>query len=379
MNVYEILEKCLVEIEQGADVDTVLFRHPEFADELRPILETSIKAKDMAVPAPPADVVRRNRAKVLQRVAEMREAKVKPSSRVWFASLRRLAVTLAVVLMLFVGGTGLVRAASNTIPGDDLYPVKRTWEDVLVLFTFNLQEREQLEFEHENERLDELDELFAEGRSVNVDFAGYVTRQSESMWRVSGISVVTSSQTDLPDEPVAIGAAVRIVGVTQSDDTVLAERIELLPAGSKLPEVEDDEPEIEQENSNGSDQPGEDESSSGSENEAPQVEVTETPEAEVQPKQESFEGTLESIDSKNNIWTVGGKKLDVSTAEITGTPVIGAAVKGEGYLDPSGIFVVTKIEIADSGSGGSNVNDNSNDNSNDNDDDDSNDDNSNDD
>ncbi len=379
MNVYEILEKCLVEIEQGTDVDTVLFRHPEFADELRPILETSIKAKDMAVPAPPADVVRRNRAKVLQRAAEMREAKVKPSSRVWFASLRRLAVTLAVVLMLFVGGTGLVRAASNTIPGDDLYPVKRTWEDVLVLFTFNVQEREQLEFEHENERLDELDELFAEGRSVNVDFAGYVTRQSESMWRVSGISVVTSSQTDLPDEPVAIGAAVRIVGVTQSDDTVLAERIELLPAGSKLPEVEDDEPEIEQENSNGSDQPGEDESSSGSENEAPQVEVTETPEAEVQPKQESFEGTLESIDSKNNIWTVGGKKLDVSTAEITGTPVIGAAVKGEGYLDPSGIFVVTKIEIADSGSGGSNVNDNSNDNSNDNDDDDSNDDNSNDD
>ncbi len=379
MNVYEILEKCLVEIEQGTDVDTVLFRHPEFADELRPILETSIKAKDMAVPAPPADVVRRNRAKVLQRAAEMREAKVKPSSRVWFASLRRLAVTLAVVLMLFVGGTGLVRAASNTIPGDDLYPVKRTWEDVLVLFTFNVQEREQLEFEHENERLNELDELFAEGRSVNVDFAGYVTRQSESMWRVSGISVVTSSQTDLPDEPVAIGAAVRIVGVTQSDDTVLAERIELLPAGSKLPEVEDDEPEIEQENSNGSDQPGEDESSSGSENEAPQVEVTETPEAEVQPKQESFEGTLESIDSKNNIWTVGGKKLDVSTAEITGTPVIGAAVKGEGYLDPSGIFVVTKIEIADSGSGGSNVNDNSNDNSNDNDDDDSNDDNSNDD
>jgi hypothetical protein len=372
---YDVLEKCLLEIEQGADVDTVLFRYPEFADELRPILETSIKAKDMAVPAPSADIVRRNRAKILQHAAEMREAKVKPASRIWIASLRRLAVTLTVVLMLFVGGTGLVRAASNTIPGDDLYPVKRTWEDVLVLFTFNVQEREQLEFEHENERLDELDELFAEGRSVDVDFAGYVTRQSGSVWRVSGISVVTSPQTDLPDETVTIGAAVRIVGVTQSDGTVLAERIELLPAGSKLPEVEDDEPEIEQENSNGSDQPGEGESGSRSENEAPQVEVTETPEAEVQPKQESFEGTLESIDSKNNIWTVDGKKLDVSTAEITGTPVIGAAVKGEGYLDPNGIFVVTKIEIVDSGSGGSNDNVNSNDNSND---DDSNDDNSND-
>jgi hypothetical protein len=34
----------------------------------------------------------------------------------------------------FVSGTGLVRAAT-TLPGDNLYPVKRTWEDVLVLLT----------------------------------------------------------------------------------------------------------------------------------------------------------------------------------------------------------------------------------------------------
>ncbi|MCK7519463.1 MAG: hypothetical protein MZV64_17885 [Ignavibacteriales bacterium] len=53
---------CLKEIEQGADVDTVLFRHPERADELRPILEASVKAKAMAAPAPSQEVLRRNRA-----------------------------------------------------------------------------------------------------------------------------------------------------------------------------------------------------------------------------------------------------------------------------------------------------------------------------
>ena len=36
---YETLDVCLKEIEQGADVDTVLFSYPELADELRPILE----------------------------------------------------------------------------------------------------------------------------------------------------------------------------------------------------------------------------------------------------------------------------------------------------------------------------------------------------
>jgi hypothetical protein len=47
-NLYEALEICLKEIEQGADVDTVLFRYPDLADELRPILEASVKAKAMA-------------------------------------------------------------------------------------------------------------------------------------------------------------------------------------------------------------------------------------------------------------------------------------------------------------------------------------------
>ena len=36
-NLYETLEICLREIEQGADIDTVLFRYPELADELAQI------------------------------------------------------------------------------------------------------------------------------------------------------------------------------------------------------------------------------------------------------------------------------------------------------------------------------------------------------
>jgi len=367
-NLYEALEKCLLEIEQGADVDTVLFRYPDLAGELRPILEASVKAKDMAVSAPSSDVARRNRAKVLHRAAEMREAKSGlKTRRVWSVPLRRALVTLMVLAVLFISSTGLVRAASTTLPGDNLYPVKRTWEDVLVLFTFNPQEREQLEFDHENERLDELDELFTEGRSAPVDFAGYVTRQNGTEWRVSGITIVISSQTVLPGQQVDIGAAVRVIGQTQNDKTVLAERIELLPSGAKLPEVKDDEFEIEQDNSNGSDQSGEDDSNSGSENEAPPVEATKTPEVESEPKTETLDGILKSIDSRNKIWTINGQPADVSLAEIKGTPVIGAAVKMEGYLGPDGVFIVTKIEFMDSGSNG-NTNDNSNDdNSNDDD------------
>jgi hypothetical protein len=237
-NLYEALETCLQELEQGADLETVLFRYPDLADELRPILEGSIHARSMSIVAPSTDVVRRGRAKVLRHAAQMREAKTKTSPRIWFASLRRIAVTLTVVMVLFVSGTGLVSAASATLPGDNLYPVKRTWEDVLLLFTFNLQEREALELEHENERVHELMELFAKGLSAEVDFAGTVTSQNGNAWIVNGVRVLISDQTEVRDGPIQVGSAVRVRGWTQGKGTVVAERVRLLASDDKLPDVE---------------------------------------------------------------------------------------------------------------------------------------------
>ena len=266
-NLYEALEICLQDIEKGADLESVLFRYPDLADELRPILEASAGAKNMAVPAPSPDVVRRNRAKLLQHAAQMREANVKSSRRVWFASMRRLAVTLAVVALLFVSGTGLVGASSNTLPGDNLYPVKRTWEGVRLFFTFNPMEREALEVEHENERLHEVQEVLAEGRSTEVDFNGLVTSQNGNEWVVANVRVLISDQTELRDRGIGVGSPVRVRGITQGNNIVLAERISLLSSDEKLPDV-DDSHESEGDNENNS--------GPGSGNDGPGNEATET-------------------------------------------------------------------------------------------------------
>jgi uncharacterized membrane protein YgcG len=286
-NLYEALEVCLQEIEQGVDIETVLFRYPDLTDELRPILETAVNARNMSIPAPSPEVVRRNRAKVLQRAAEMREGKARSASRrFWFASLRRVAVTLIVVTALFVSGTGLVRAASTTIPGDNLYPVKRTWEDVLLLFTFNMQQRDALEVEHENERLSELKELFAEKRSAEVEFAGTVTSQNGSEWLISGISVIISAQTEIHDAGIIVGSAVRVKGWSQANGGVLAEKIELLPPGAKLPEV-NEEPEIEHnEHEDSQQQQMEDDSGKGSGEDSSNVKEVTSPTLESQSKTE---------------------------------------------------------------------------------------------
>jgi len=140
--------------------------------------------------------------------------------------------------------------------------------------------------------------------------------------------------------------------------------IELDPEFAFAPEIESDpfvttglawapapdtEPEIEPEKNEGPKQQNEDNSGKGSGEESSTVEETKTPEPEFEPKNESLSGTVNSMDS--NVWDVSGIPMDVSSAEIKGTPSVGASVKVEGYYDANGIFIVTKLEFESSGSG----------------------------
>jgi hypothetical protein len=364
-DLYDALELCLQEIEKGTDIETVLSQYPKYADELRPVLETSVQAIQLATLGPSPEVERRGRAKVLQHAAQMREARtqspLRSPRRLWSVPLRRVLVTLSVVGVLFISSTQLVQAASTTLPGDNLYPVKRTWEDVRVLFTFNNQAREALEVEHENERLEELNGLFTAGRSAKVDFAGTVMSQNGDLWEVSKIPVLVSAQTELNGQPaVAVGDAVRVRGFTQSGGTVTAEHVDLLPAGIPLPNVGDDHgPSSEQENQDGEQQnSGQNGSGNESEDGVPGQQATKAPQVESKNHEFSRSGVVDSLNG--NTLIVNGQSMSISGAKIEGTPNVGAKVKVEGYFDANGIFVLTKVEFNNTGSdGGDSVKDNS--------------------
>lgn len=369
-DIYDALEICLNEIEGGAEIESVLQRYPELADDLRPILHASLEAKSLAAAEPSADAVRRNRARILQRAAELREQAGRSRfSFNWASPVRRLASTLAVLVLAFASGTSLVGAASTSLPGDDLYPVKRSWERLQLVLTIDGQTREALEVDHENERIEELLKLFAGKRSSEVEFNGLVTRQDETEWLIAGIRVVILPDTDLPAGQVPLNSPVRVEGLTQTDGSVLAKGIELLAPGASLPEVEE-------ESDDDSIPSNENESGSGSGSDAPIAGTTQTPE----PDDVKFDGILNVRDG--DFWTINGIPSDVSTAEVEGEPAIGAAVTVEGYFNTDGVFIVTKIKFEEIKSGGdsnsnsninTNVNDNSTDDSNDNDNNNSND------
>jgi uncharacterized membrane protein YgcG len=373
-NIYDILENCLQEVENGVELETVLARHPEQAEELRPILEASINAKRMAVPMPSADVVRRNRAKLLQHAAQLREAQPVGTNR-WSMFFQRLAVAFVLMLLFVVSGTSLVRASSSALPGDSLYSVKRSWENAALFFTFDVEARQQLEVKFENERLEEINDLFASGRPAQVDFAGIVTRQNGNKWSVANLLVMVSNQTKLPDQPVEVGAAVRVTGITSGNGLVFASQIELLSAGASLPDVQVVETEIATETAEVTPQPvntnpashdnENDNSFSETATVTPEIEITTTPPPTATPKIEAFQSILNSIGK--DVWTIGNTSVNVTNAEIKGIPVVGASVKVEGYIGADGVFVAVKIEVINSGpsnNGNSNGNTNNNTNTN---------------
>ncbi len=341
-NLYDTLEICLQELEKGAGLDSLLARYPQHADELRPILQASIHARSMRVAEPSADAMRRGRAKLMQHAAEMREEKIaptrKPSRRV-IPAFQRWAMTLSLTATLLLSGTGLVGASSKALPGENLYPVKRTWEDMRLFFTFDTNQREYLESKFESERLHEVSELIAEGRHETIRFAG-VFMDINGKTYVSGVPVLITVNTQLPVEVIQTGTAVMASGHTNANGFVELETMELLPAGAVVPigkpvEVEEME-------------------SSSDEDANSAAEPTPIPGGEaqgIQTKQPSsnsntfkLEGIVDSF--SNNAIKVNGQLvyLDVNT-RIEGQIKTGSKVEVEGYFDKNGKFIVTKIKV----------------------------------
>ena len=99
-----------------------------------------------------------------------------PARQRWFSfefggfKMRQLAMATAVCLMFFfVGGSGLVLAANQSLPGDSLYPVKRQAEEVRL--AFSADDDEQLMATFIDLRLEEMEQLLLLMRYEDVNTA----------------------------------------------------------------------------------------------------------------------------------------------------------------------------------------------------------------
>ncbi|MCQ3938692.1 MAG: hypothetical protein DPW18_16840 [Chloroflexi bacterium] len=314
---FDALEVCLHEIENGTDLETALARYPDLAGELRPILKTAIKARNMSAAEPSAEAARRGRARVMQRAAEIRESRRAPNRRV-IPVFSRLAISFALVIAFLLSGTGILSASASALPGESLYPVKRGWESVRLFFIFDQEARELLANEFENERLHEIDELLAEGRHETIQFAGVFMRVKNNTY-VSGLMVVLPENIQSPEN----GAPVIVSGRTNAQGFIEVTSLDLLPAGSVVPAGKPIEMELEEE---GRPQP------------APSPNPDDA--ADV-PARYEIKGTLQAISA--NTLVINGMTVYLSNLSTQGL-CIGMTVEATGYYGEDGRFIATGIE-----------------------------------
>ncbi|RMF28163.1 MAG: hypothetical protein D6759_16395, partial [Chloroflexi bacterium] len=148
-----LLEECLLQLRAGASVEECLARYPEQAEALRPYL--TLMAEIRALPRPQArpEAVRAGRERMLAALAAKKQAAPPPTllERIgqFLGGLRpmapawRAAVAMLLVVVV-IGGSLSVVLASESLPGDPLYPVKRASEEVQLFLAFSPATRAQL-------------------------------------------------------------------------------------------------------------------------------------------------------------------------------------------------------------------------------------------
>jgi hypothetical protein len=197
MNDYEFdlaLDAALQLRAEGVSVEVCLARFPQYAAALRPLLETAGHAASglrAGEPLSPPNLAR-GRARVLQAA---RASQPRPAFLIW-----RWAVALAFVVTLAVGVSA---ASAQSLPGDVLYPVKRTIEGAQLALAGDLPTRQQLEAEHNARRQDEARTLSQLKRAGVVEFEGSVESATAEELVVAGVRI-RGANTATPGERVRV-------------------------------------------------------------------------------------------------------------------------------------------------------------------------------
>ena len=206
-----LLSKCFDDLEQGITVEEILSRYPDDREELRPFLETASQITQLAS-QPTIASQQNSQALFLAQAAELRSPQAVPLP-IWY-SLRRLFLpTVSLVAVLLFLGFALISSSAAALPGDGLYPVKRTIENLRMMRISDPEQILDLSTQFQQERLREISMLLRSGREADVLFEGQIEAIGVTSWMISGLTVQINSSTVIDGSP-QVGELARVDGYT---------------------------------------------------------------------------------------------------------------------------------------------------------------------
>lgn len=163
----DILEICLLALEQGESIHACLARFPEFAPELEPLLKAANKIQ--ALPEPAVDQAHIN--KLLIEIGSLQHAKNKKQPGFFVDRLpvagRFFMQAAAILFFIVLMGATTVVLSAGSLPGTPLYTVKLFTEKVQFLLVGNSEGKAELRITFSEKRIRELIETYNRDKSID--------------------------------------------------------------------------------------------------------------------------------------------------------------------------------------------------------------------
>ena len=211
-----ILDKALARLEAGESVGMILADYPSHSEELAPLLEAAqdlALLRDVPTPAEP-DVglaAFLDEAGALRSELESRRPLWRRLTK-WLAAFSNLgqypgarlaAGSLVALILLFglIGGT--ISLAADSLPGDWLYPIKLTGEEIRLTFTLDQGARAEYHLTRAKTRAEEILQLARAGRPIDEVMLERMDRSLEA----SLLAVASADLGEMPRLLLAIEEA----------------------------------------------------------------------------------------------------------------------------------------------------------------------------
>jgi hypothetical protein len=391
-----LLAECVDMLMSGAGVPDCLARYPDDAPVLEPLLSSiaGIRRQRAPVPPRPADVALRSRNAYMAQVFALQSRRgVVAAPLPWWQKLfggatfgapaRRPVGLFAILLIVIISGivfSGSVTLAASALPGDFLYGVKTTTENVRVALTLDEETRDDLRAAYGQRRIDEAKAVVERRRPVdNLRLQGTIESFDAQQWVVSGLRIALDANSKVQGVVEVGGQVDAVIRAPGNGDLVLVTAVAAPAAGdvqslavtptaaptaavvavaspsptaSPLPTaappsrtpgplslpgltpVEPSDPPTLTATLTPSATPTRTRTPTPTRTRTPTVTLTPTATATVQPREDPKTQIFGLLTAMNgNVWTINGTEVELDgNTRISGTPAVGATVTSEARL-----------------------------------------------
>lgn len=233
---YTLLDECLARLRRGEAPEACLADYPEQAAELAAPLTLSAELLQLPRLEPAPESAAQGYEAMMgavppERLSSMDSAGALAGKLLASLGLGQtgrpsfvLRAAVLVLVIMFASAALVVTASADSLPGDRLYPVKRSWENAQLALTLAEPARQALQSDLARQRREEVRAVLELRRPVIVEFQGTLQSSDGEVWLVDGLSVTVGDGT-VVSGAVIVGQQIFVRARAQGNGVLLALQI----------------------------------------------------------------------------------------------------------------------------------------------------------